>query len=68
MGKRALLFSYGSGLAAAMFSLKLRDFTGLKRICDSLESAKKRLAQRLQVSPQEFTDALNLREDLLGKG
>lgn len=55
--KRALMFSYGSGLAASLFSVKLRSAEGLQRIA-ATSNFKARLAQRKKVSPAEFTEIL----------
>ena len=59
-GDRVLLFSYGSGLAATMFSCRVEG--SLERqaeTCNLLE----RLAERQEASPQEFSDALQEREE-----
>ncbi|KAJ3041263.1 hypothetical protein HDV00_009656 [Rhizophlyctis rosea] len=57
--KRIVLFSYGSGLAASMFSLTVRGPT------DALArniNLKNRLAQRTEIEPAEFDEIMNLRE------
>lgn len=51
------MFSYGSGLAASLFSVKLKSAEGLKRIAET-SNFKARLAQRKKISPAEFTDIL----------
>jgi 3-hydroxy-3-methylglutaryl CoA synthase len=53
--KRALMFSYGSGLAASLFSVKLK--SGLKKIADT-SNFQARLAQRKKVAPADFVEAL----------
>lgn len=57
--KRALMFSYGSGLAASLFSVKLK--SGLKKIADT-SNFQARLAQRKKVAPADFVEALKRRE------
>lgn len=57
--KRLLLFSYGSGLAATLFSLKVRG--SIQHMADTL-NLKKRLAERVSVAPEVFTKALLIRE------
>ncbi|XP_050714243.1 hydroxymethylglutaryl-CoA synthase, cytoplasmic-like isoform X4 [Eriocheir sinensis] len=66
-GRRVVLFSYGSGLAATMFSLRISQDVGpdssLTQLVASLENLQQRLDLRLKVSPSEFADAMKLRED-----
>ena len=58
-GKRALLFSYGSGLAATQFSVK---FSGsVEKIAETAD-VKNRLEARTKISPEEFTSILEERE------
>jgi hydroxymethylglutaryl-CoA synthase len=57
--KRLLMFSYGSGLAATMFSLTVRG--SVEKMADTINLSS-RLSARTPVSPQEFTKALQLRE------
>jgi hydroxymethylglutaryl-CoA synthase len=59
--KRALMFSYGSGLAASLFSVKLKSPEGLHRIA-ATSDFKTRLAQRKKVAPADFVEALKRRE------
>ncbi|EGC30092.1 hydroxymethylglutaryl-CoA synthase [Dictyostelium purpureum] len=59
LGKRVLTFSYGSGLAASAFSFKVEK--PINHIVEKVD-LKNRLANRVRVSPQEFTDKLSLRE------
>lgn len=63
-GKNVLMFSYGSGLAATMFSFKIMGNTGHIAAAANLEE---RLEERKFMSPQEFTDVLNDRETKYGK-
>lgn len=65
-GKRVMLFSYGSGLASAMFSFRISDDTSsssaLHTLVTSLKDIPARLASRRQVEPTEFLKTLNARE------
>ena len=58
--QRLLMFSYGSGLAATQFSLKVRGPVDSIRQASNI---KQRLSQRVQATPEEFDQALQLRED-----
>ena len=53
-----VLFSYGSGLASSMFSLKICPEEGLRakflKMAYQMQSVKTRLSQRLEVEPDEF--------------
>ena len=66
IGKRVALFSYGSGLAASMFSItvcpdeSLRP--GLTKILDYFKHVTKRLSSRIEVDPPKFVEALEVRE------
>jgi hydroxymethylglutaryl-CoA synthase len=65
VGKRLLLFSYGSGLAASLFSIHVRP--GFESILNSIVekvNLGQRLANRIEVSPTEFTQLLDLREKM----
>ncbi|BFZ56945.1 3-hydroxy-3-methylglutaryl coenzyme A synthase [Savitreella phatthalungensis] len=58
-GKRIGAYSYGSGLAASLFSFVVRgDLTKISSTCD----LKKKLAGRAVLSPQEFESYVALRE------
>ncbi|KNC85610.1 hydroxymethylglutaryl-CoA synthase [Sphaeroforma arctica JP610] len=57
--KRINMFSYGSGMAATLFSLKVVGDTSKIAMNDRVHE---KLAQRVQMSAQEFTDTLDLRE------
>ena len=63
---RVLLFSYGSGLASSMFSMKFTDDQtpggALDRMLVSLADLRQRLDGRHKVSPSEFDDNQKLRE------
>lgn len=58
--QRLVMFSYGSGLAATQFSLKVRSSVDHIRQASDL---KNRLASRIQCSAEEFNEALTLREE-----
>lgn len=66
-GRRLLMFSYGSGLAASMFSLKVGQGADIRQRLETI--AKKadidaRLAQRTQADPKTFNDWMARREAL----
>jgi hydroxymethylglutaryl-CoA synthase len=58
-GKRVGIFSYGSGLAASMFSLKVRGNT--EELASKVD-LHTRLDSRRTVEPQVYDDMCNLRE------
>jgi len=60
LNKRILMFSYGSGLAATMFSFQVRS-----SVADIAKKANivERLNQRVAISPEEYTQVMKLRED-----
>ncbi|XP_065646495.1 hydroxymethylglutaryl-CoA synthase 1 isoform X2 [Hydra vulgaris] len=66
IGKRVLLFSYGSGLASSMFSLTVCPSENLRSslvtMLDSLQSINVLLDQRLEIEPEKFVNILELRE------
>lgn len=62
IGQRVGLFSYGSGLASSMFSLKIKD-NGLSKLVDNLKDVKTILNKRIKVSPEEFCKIMKIRED-----
>uniref|UniRef100_A0A914XC21 Hydroxymethylglutaryl-CoA synthase n=1 Tax=Plectus sambesii TaxID=2011161 RepID=A0A914XC21_9BILA len=67
-GQQILLFSYGSGSAAAMYSLRVSpDAQALSSLRASAVDAAFRLQQRVKVTPQAFTQALQMRETMMGK-
>jgi hypothetical protein len=63
-GKRVLLFSYGSGLASTLFSIKCVGLTGHIAQAANLQE---RLDSRVFVSPLEFNRVLSDRETKYGK-
>ena len=64
--KRVALFSYGSGLASAMFSLRISEDAGpssmLSSLVGSLQDIPSRLSARREVEPRDFVATLNWRE------
>ncbi|XP_053103956.1 hydroxymethylglutaryl-CoA synthase, mitochondrial isoform X1 [Hemicordylus capensis] len=66
-GSRIGVFSYGSGLAASMFSLKVSQNSApgspLEKLVSSLSDLQARLDSRQCVSPEKFADIMKLRED-----
>lgn len=66
VGKRVILFSYGSGLASSMFSLRFSEDKSsggaLASLVKSMSDVKERLDSRLCVPPQEFDSNMKLRE------
>ncbi|MED6167683.1 hypothetical protein PIB30_004900 [Stylosanthes scabra] len=67
-GKRIILFSYGSGLTATMFSLQLRDAVhpfSLSNIAEVMDVDGK-LKSRHEFPPEEFVETLKLNEHRYG--
>ncbi|XP_034752233.1 hydroxymethylglutaryl-CoA synthase, cytoplasmic [Etheostoma cragini] len=66
-GQRIGVFSYGSGFAATLYSLRVtQDHTpgsGLDKLVSSLSDLKVRLDSRQKVSPAVFSENMKLRED-----
>lgn len=65
VGHRIVLFSYGSGLASAMFSIKITQDLGpkLNKLLENLSNITKNLQNRVKVSPEEFDKTMKLREE-----
>jgi len=65
-GRRIILFSYGSGLASAMYSLRVSSDSSpgspLSSLMESLLDIPTRLKARLTVSPPDFEKTMLLRE------
>lgn len=60
VGKRILLFSYGSGSAASMFSARLSpDTRAVKKLISAIEDVRGKLNDRVKVTPEEFTAHLD---------
>eukprot|EP00301_Raphidiophrys_heterophryoidea_P013518 c2095_g1_i1.p1 GENE.c2095_g1_i1~~c2095_g1_i1.p1 ORF type:complete len:276 (+),score=70.04 c2095_g1_i1:541-1368(+) len=63
-GSRVLMFSYGSGIAASLFVLRVAGSTQAIREAINLDHV---LSSRIKVSPAQFTEMLACREQLHGK-
>jgi len=63
IGKRVLLFSYGSGLASSFFSLVVN--SSVKHIAQKIDM-KNRLSKRTRIAPEQFITFIQLREKLHG--
>lgn len=65
-GQNLLLFSYGSGAAATMFSLSISSDgsrgSPLHRCVSSIAHCKDTLAKRIKVDPEEFTKIMEHKE------
>eukprot|EP00898_Chlorokybus_atmophyticus_P000505 jgi/Chlat1/1455/Chrsp12S02007 len=69
VGKRVLMFSYGSGLACSLFSFRVRE-ARLPLSVDGIASAvniEPRLKQRQMTTPEEFDAAMKQMEQRYGK-
>ncbi|KAI2518656.1 3-hydroxy-3-methylglutaryl-CoA synthase 2 [Homo sapiens] len=70
-GSRIGAFSYGSGLAASFFSFRVSQDAApgspLDKLVSSTSDLPKRLASRKCVSPEEFTEIMNQREQFYHK-
>ncbi|XP_077980833.1 hydroxymethylglutaryl-CoA synthase 1-like [Glandiceps talaboti] len=66
-GKRAALFSYGSGLASSLYSIRVSEDTtpgsALLKVAASLSDLKERLDSRKKIAPGAFADTMKLRQD-----
>ena len=64
VGTRVVAFSYGSGLASALYSLKFTDDPLMvQRLISNCAEIQKRLEQRRVIAPKEFEQTLKLREE-----
>lgn len=70
-GNRLCLFSYGSGLAASMFSIRCEATNGLgsklHSLVDGLKDVVERLESRDRVAPERFVEILSLRQKAMHK-
>ncbi|KAI3652584.1 hypothetical protein MP228_002009 [Amoeboaphelidium protococcarum] len=69
LGKKIGLFSYGSGLASSMFSIRVRDdlpeqVAAQLAILSETVDLKNRLNSRLKKEPSDFVQSMKLREDV----
>ena len=66
-GKRLLLFSYGSGLASAMYSIQVTSDCGphspLSSLMTNVSDIPQRLASRTVIEPAQFEAIMKLRQD-----
>lgn len=69
-GKRVLVFSYGSGLASAMFSISLSKNgaagSPLDLLQKNVQSHISLLSERLKITPEEFDRRMKEREEGYG--
>lgn len=65
LGKRVVLFSYGSGFASSMFSVKVCSQMDdkLRAIYESLADLTERIESRRKVEPESFEKIMKLREE-----
>ncbi|XP_024377715.1 hydroxymethylglutaryl-CoA synthase [Physcomitrium patens] len=64
-GERILMFSYGSGLAASLFSCKFTGGQKLSEIAEKMDIVAK-LDSRIAVTPKEFVETMHLMETRYG--
>ncbi|XP_030538242.2 hydroxymethylglutaryl-CoA synthase-like [Rhodamnia argentea] len=67
-GKRVILFSYGSGLAATMFSLRFRDGQNPFSLSNmaAVMDVEKKLKSRHEFPPEKFVETMKLMEHRYG--
>ena len=62
-----VLFSYGSGLASSMFSLRASQDASpgsrLETLVSSVANVKERLDARFKTEPEKFEEIMKLREE-----
>eukprot|EP00128_Syssomonas_multiformis_P001332 Colp12_sorted_trinity150504_noHs@31826 len=61
--KRLIMFSYGSGFAASMFSIRVVPGAGFDHLLAGLADVKDRLASRHWIAPEEFDKTMQLRDE-----
>uniref|UniRef100_A0A8C5KYD7 Hydroxymethylglutaryl-CoA synthase n=1 Tax=Jaculus jaculus TaxID=51337 RepID=A0A8C5KYD7_JACJA len=70
-GSRIGAFSYGSGLAASFFSFRVSEDASpgspLEKLVSSISDLPQRLDSRKRMSPEEFTEIMNQREQFYHK-
>lgn len=62
VGQRVGLFSYGSGLASSMFSIKIIEGPKLTKLVSNLKSVESILNSRKKIDPIEFSKTMEIRE------
>lgn len=65
-GEKAMLFSYGSGLAATMFPAKFNGSAALDKLADQADMQGK-LDDRVAIQPEEYSRTLEQREKAYGQ-
>jgi len=63
-GKKIGVFSYGSGLASSMYSIKIVD-NQLGALIENLKKSIDNLEKRTRVTPEKFTEVLGIRKKSL---
>ncbi|XP_050429911.1 hydroxymethylglutaryl-CoA synthase 1 [Adelges cooleyi] len=63
--KKIGVFSYGSGLASSMYSIRVSGNDGLPALISNLKKSFDNLERRLRVSPENFTEVLEIRQKAL---
>lgn len=63
-GKKIGVFSYGSGLASSMYSIKIVD-NELSIMIKNLQKSLDNLEKRVRVTPEKFTEVLEIRQKSL---
>lgn len=63
-GKKIGLFSYGSGLASSLYSIKIVD-NELSTLISNLKKSIDNLEKRICVTPEQFTEVLEIRQKSL---
>ncbi|XKL68537.1 hypothetical protein PGB90_004028 [Kerria lacca] len=64
-GKRIGLFSYGSGLASTMYSIRVKDCAELGKLVENCRCIRERLDTRKKLAPEEFEAVMDQREKSL---
>jgi len=63
-GKKIGVFSYGSGLASSMYSIKIVD-NELPALINNLKKSIDNLEKRTRLTPEQFTEVLEIRQKSL---
>lgn len=64
-GKKIGVFSYGSGLASSMYSIKIVDNEQLPILISNLKKNINNLEKRIRMTPEQFTEVLEIRQKSL---
>ena len=68
-GNRICMFSYGSGLQASMYSLRVSGTSNkLSQLLEGLSEVSQRLNSRVKVDPTQFAESMLVREETHHKG